>query len=605
MTSYNNRFRPLYLLVGAFLVIQMALRITLGVVSFHEIDHSAWEWIKIYASGLFFDLLAATYLATPFILYLMLAPTRWLQTKGHRFLVYLGLFATLYFFVFVAFAEYIFWEEFSTRFNFIVVDYLIYTQEVVGNIKESYPLPILLGLMFVVASFFFVLLLGAVNKCLRHTSQNSNYFLQGAFLLALVGLIFFTPSPAIPPPLSTNSYHNELGSNGIYNFCHAFWHNHLNYKKIYLSIDETEAFTTVRKLLQSKNSTYNTETPTDLGRKIIQPGEEKPLNIVILVVESLSASFCGDFGNQKGLTPYLDKLSNESLLFTNLYATGTRTVRGLEAVTLSLPPLPGGSIVRHRTHDRLFSTGGILAEKGYKTKFIYGGFGYFDNMNAFFSHLGFTIIDRTAIPSQNITFSNIWGVCDEDLLNVCLQECAASYKAKQPSFSIVMTTSNHRPFTYPDGKIEIPSHSGRNGGVKYTDFAIGKFLEAAKKEPWFEETVFAIVADHCASSAGKADLPAWNYHIPLWIYSPKHIAPGRVNTLASQIDVVPTVLGLLNMSYETRLYGKNILDMQPEEERAFISNYQLVGLLKKELPKNHVPENNQLVILKPKQRHSA
>jgi phosphoglycerol transferase MdoB-like AlkP superfamily enzyme len=159
----------------------------------------------------------------------------------------------------------------------------------------------------------------------------------------------------------------------------------------------------------------------------------------------------------------------------------------------------------------------------------------------------------------------------------------------------VMTTSNHRPFTYPEGRIDIPSHTGREGGVKYTDYAIGRFLDQARSKPWFRDTVFVIVADHCASSAGKTELPVDRYHIPMIVYSPAHVQPGKVDRLASQIDAGPTLLGLLDFSYPTRFVGHDILHASEESDRAFISNYQALGYLKKDI----------LTVLRPKRQVAA
>lgn len=153
-----------------------------------------------------------------------------------------------------------------------------------------------------------------------------------------------------------------------------------------------------------------------------------------------------------------------------------------------------------------------------------------------------------------------------------------------------MTTSNHRPFTYPDGKIDIPSHTGRHGGVKYADYALGSFIDEAQKQPWFRDTIFVIVADHCAGSAGKTELPVKKYEIPLLIYAPSHIQPQRIDAMASQIDIAPTVLGLLNFSYTTKFFGKDVLKMDADDERAFITTYQKLGFIK----------DNKLVILGPK-----
>jgi phosphoglycerol transferase MdoB-like AlkP superfamily enzyme len=200
-------------------------------------------------------------------------------------------------------------------------------------------------------------------------------------------------------------------------------------------------------------------------------------------------------------------------------------------------------------------------------------------MNNFFSKNGFEIVDRLNFEDSEITFANVWGVCDEDLLNKTLKEADKSYKNKKPFFNYVMTTSNHRPYTYPDGKIDIPSHSGRSGGVKYTDYAIDKFLKKAKSKPWFKDTIFVIVADHNGGSAGKSSLPLYRYKIPLIIYAPDFIKPQVVSKLASQIDTMPTIFNLLGFNYKAKFYGNNILD-EHFIQRAFIGNYQKLGYVK-------------------------
>jgi phosphoglycerol transferase MdoB-like AlkP superfamily enzyme len=234
-----------------------------------------------------------------------------------------------------------------------------------------------------------------------------------------------------------------------------------------------------------------------------------------------------------------------------------------------------------------------MRSKGYDTKFIYAGHGYFDNMNYFFGHNGFDIVDRTDFSANEITFSNAWGVCDEDLLKKVITEADRSHAVGKPFFSMVMTTSNHRPFTYPEEKIDIPSGTGRDGGVKYADYAVGRFIEQVKRRQWFEDTIIVIVADHCAGSAGKTELPVKRYEIPLLVYAPSHVKSGKIDTLASQIDIAPTVLGLLNMSYQTKFFGKDILKMAPFQERAFISTYQKLGFIKADRllimgPQNHL-----------------
>jgi phosphoglycerol transferase MdoB-like AlkP superfamily enzyme len=196
-------------------------------------------------------------------------------------------------------------------------------------------------------------------------------------------------------------------------------------------------------------------------------------------------------------------------------------------------------------------------------------------MDTFFAGNGFEVVDRLALDKKEIAFATIWGVCDEDLYRRTLAECDESFAAGKPFCSFVLTTSNHRPYAYPQ-KIDIPSGTGRNGAVKYTDYAIGEFLRQARTRPRFDNTVFVIVADHCASSAGKTAVPVAKYRIPLLVYAPKLVPPRAVDKLASQIDVAPTLLGLMDFSYTSKFFGMDIL--RPGPERALVGTYEKVGL---------------------------
>jgi phosphoglycerol transferase MdoB-like AlkP superfamily enzyme len=247
---------------------------------------------------------------------------------------------------------------------------------------------------------------------------------------------------------------------------------------------------------------------------------------------------------------------------------------------LSVPPTPGQSILRRPHNAELFTIGDVFRDRGYDTRFLYGGYGYFDNMNAFYAGNGFEVIDRTSLSADEIHFENVWGVADEDLFQRVLKEADRSFASGRPFFQLVMTTSNHRPFTYPNGVIDIFSKTGRLGGVKYADHAIGRFVEAARAKPWFGDTLFVFVADHTAGTGGKIELDPTRYHIPLIFYAPSFITPSTHDGLASQIDVAPILLGLLNTSYVSRFYGRDVLNDKDAQPRAFISTYEKVALVR-------------------------
>ena len=348
----------------------------------------------------------------------------------------------------------------------------------------------------------------------------------------------------------------------------------------------------LREEVLEPNAQFVDGDPLSIRRQIDNPGQPKRMNVILVTIESLSAKYLGSEGDTRDLSPELDALREQSLYFSNLYATGTRTTRGLEAITLSIPPTPGRSIVKRVGRESGFaSLGQQFSAQGYDSVFMYGGRGYFDNMNAFFAGNGYRIVDQASVPDDEVTFTNAWGMSDEDLYQQTLKVADADFAKGSPFFLQLMTTSNHRPYSYPEGRIDIASGSGREGAVKYTDYAIGEFLRAARQKPWFDNTVFVFIADHTAGSAGKEDLPVSNYHIPLFIYAPALVGPAEVSTLTSQIDLAPTLLGLLNMDYTSTFFGRNVLRDDTAPGRALIGNYQHLGLF----------DGENLAILSPRQ----
>ncbi|NGZ06333.1 MAG: sulfatase-like hydrolase/transferase [Magnetococcales bacterium] len=577
-----TRWGGLVLFAVLFLVIALGTRLALALHAMDFLEWSFWPWLRILSIGLFYDVITLFYFISLFVVYLTVTPDRFFAGTLNKTLYNIVFFSSIYVLLFNGVAEWIFWDEFGVRFNFIAVDYLVYTQEVIGNIRQSYPVPTLLFaiLVMTVMIFWWIWRLSWMQSSWQAVTTFRQRAIQGSVLLALPVLAFVTVDARFAEH-SGNRFHNELAKNGIYALFTAFWHNKLEYERFYPQHPEAKAAARVRELLSMNPGSESIPDgdPLDIARRIQHPGPEKRLNVIQLTIESLSAEFMALFGNTAGLTPHLDQLAQESLTFTNLYATGNRTDRGMESLVLSIPPTPGRSKVKRPNNENLFSSGFLFRERGYDTKFIYGGYGYFDNMNYFFSHNGFDVVDRTRLASHEITHENIWGVADEDLFRRVLVEADGAHAVGKPFYHFVMTTSNHRPFTYPAGRIDIPSPGGRAGGVKYTDWAIGAFLQQARSRPWFDDTLFVIVADHCASSAGKSDLPVFRYHIPLMIYAPRHVVPRMETGLMSQIDVTPTVLGLLGWSYTSRFFGQDLLRSDLALRRAFIGTYQKLGLI--------------------------
>jgi phosphoglycerol transferase MdoB-like AlkP superfamily enzyme len=576
-----------FLLCAILILISTITRIVLALKSFSEVDFGILNDIGILFFGFFYDVVNAIYFSLPLVLYLWLVPNKVYKKKWHRFVLYTLFFIFSYILVFNGVAEWLFWDEFNVRFNFIAVDYLVYTNEVIGNITQSYPVGWIIAIVLSLSAFIVWIFRSRIDESSKHYLPFKQRSIYVAIYAVLFVVAFFTVTSKYHR-FSKNSYVNELAGNGIYELFAAYLNNELDYEQFYKSVESDQAFNLTRDIIKTREAEFLSNDGLSIERKINNPGEEKKLNVVLISVESFSADFMKLFGNTQGITPFLDSLARHSLAFTNLYATGTRTVRGLEALSLCVPPTPGQSIVRRPENEELFSLGKVFGDKGYKSQFIYGGYSYFDNMGYFFGHNSYEVVDRSGLSDDEIDYENVWGVADENLFELALREIDNNVKEK-PVFAHVMTTSNHRPFTYPDGRIDIPSHTSREGAVKYTDYAIGKFIKEASKKDWFNNTLFVIVADHCASSAGKTELPVNKYHIPMLIYAPGHVQPGIMNRLMSQIDIGPTLLGMLNFSYTSKFYGYDMDKLEPGRERAFISTYQTLGYLK----------DNKLVILSP------
>ena len=628
----RQRFRPLWWLGITYLAISLVTRIVLLIMSGSNVAHTPLNLLYAFGVGLGYDLVTFIYLAWPMVLLLWLVPTRsgrvapllrWLMyamgvvlacvlcvgtlhlmyhaslkvtwpaiipflfvlpltaftytSRVGQWVLYGFGLLLVYGLLFVAASELVFWNEFSVRFNFIAVDYLVYTTEVIGNIQESYPIGRWLALLVALALVVFFI----GKRGMRARDDGSRLWQRGKVVLVwlLLTVISVATVNGTMKDRTHNNYVNELAGNGIYQFFAAFRSSHLDYSKFYRTLPADQAYARLRQLLKTPDATFIGDDPRDLTREIRRVGAEKHLNVVLISVESLSGDYLGTFGNTEHLTPYLDSLVKQSVFFDNLYANGTRTVRGLEALALSVPPTPGDSLIREHNNENLFSLADIFNDRGYQSDFVYGGYGQFDNMNYFFANNGYRDVDRRNIPkTATIHGQNVWGVADEDLYTLALGQMDQIHAEGKPFFLHIMTTSNHRPYTFPDNRVKFPNHS-REGAVAYTDWSIEDFIKRARAKPYFDNTVFVITADHCASSAGKTSLPINHYHIPLWIYAPAHFKPERVHRLMGQLDIPPTLLGMLNFSYRTRFFGHDLFQLPEGREHAFPGTYEKLGYL--------------------------
>jgi phosphoglycerol transferase MdoB-like AlkP superfamily enzyme len=605
---FPKRFSLVKTFSVTFLIFAFCVRLLLYILSFSHLDFSFFNSLKIIAIGFLFDLGSLSYFIAIYAIYLLIVPTKFHGKKLDRFLTKFAYGFFIFLITFSFLAEVPFWDEYRRRFNFIAVDYLLYTYEVLENIHQSFSLPLLIGIIVFIT--YISIRIAKKKKGYQHTFQNQDSFktklFPAVFCFVVLGVFHFNIKNT-QAEIFSNINENELAKSGLYSFFAAYKSNELNYHDFYPTISEKQLYPNILKLIGIENE-HLTGTAKSIQHYVKNKGAEKTPNVIFIGLESLDARFMKRFGNTKNMTPAIDSLAKKSIFFTKLYATGTRTIRAMEAITLSIPPTPGRSIIKRDNNDSLYTIGEVFKQKGYTRTFIYGGDSHFDNMTHYFSHNGFDIVDRrksyrlkedlpthrTRIEDDQVSFENAWAVCDADVYNTLLKVVDAQHKSKQPFFNFVMTTSNHKPYTYPHGVVDIPSGKNREGAVKYADKTFEDFFRKAITKPWFKNTVFVIMADHCAYSAGRTELNIKNHHIPAYIFNLKNERPTEVNKLSSQIDIFPTLFGYLNWSYTSNIFGKDISKMTRKEERAFIGNHRKVGLLK----------NNQFLVLETNKTHS-
>ncbi|MFZ2948612.1 MAG: hypothetical protein WA003_03915, partial [Desulfuromonadaceae bacterium] len=301
-----------------FISVSTAIRILLFALTPKSAALTYALILKIVAAGFIFDFATLSYALLPVALYLAIVPKTFAVSKWHNWLVRLlfALFAAAL--LFDGCAEYFFFDEFGTRFNFIAVDYLIYTREVIGNIRESYPLGFIFPGIAATALVFVWLLRNRIDRAAGITFGGRHRRAGVLLLIPFLAVLAFVN--VSQTAISPNNFANELAGNGIYNLVAAFRNNELSFSQFYMTAPEDKVLDRLHALITERNNRYIAPDSRGFTRHITAEGPEKLLNLIVVVEESLSAEYLGSFGNRENLTPNLDRLAAKSLLFTNLYA---------------------------------------------------------------------------------------------------------------------------------------------------------------------------------------------------------------------------------------------------------------------------------------------
>lgn len=577
----ESRFRLAAGLFLGLMAVSFLVRLVLLVLQHAVSQDGALAVLAALGAGEVSDALAALWMTVPFVLYLALAPERWFSSRAHRAIVP-ALFGLACFGVlFVALVEVFFFLEFNGRFNFVAVDYLMYPTEVVENIWESYPTGLVLGLLAAVS----IAIAFLVRMPLR-AAWNQPLLLRQraaaalAFATVLLGLTFGVPASLAH--VSEDRALNEIAANGYCSFWRALLGSDAPYAGLYATRDGAAVFRRLRGLLAEPEAVPASFRPGSTERHIKPLGPQRRLNVVVVLEESFGSEFVGALHPRPvSLTPSYDALAQEGLLFTRAYSTGNRTIRALEATTSSLPPLPGVSIVRRPQSKNLFTLPALLRAHGYQTLFVYGGRALFDGMGGYLRANGIDrVVEQKDYPED--AFRTAWGVADEAIFDRALSEMDAMHAQGRPFYTLVLSVSNHRPYSFPEGEVRWdPSLRSRENAVRYADWALGRFVRQARQHDFFKDTLFVLMGDHGARVYGAAEIPLPSYEVPILFYAPGVIPAGaKVDTLTSSLDIPPTVLGVLGMEYESPFFGHDALHIDPSAGRALMTHNNEIALMK-------------------------
>lgn len=489
-----------------------------------------------------------------------------------------------------------FMQEYDSRPNRIFFEYLVYPREVFSTLFKDYLVVLVFGTLLVLVLTFFAsrFYQARLQQVSRWRYWHQLLALPVVFLLLALGArgtLEHRPVNISTAAFSGNRLANELALNSTYSLLYAVYNikHETDTDSLYGEMPWEEVLDRVQRYTTRPDSAFDDPQIPTLHLQDLVRVDATPPNLVIFVQESLGARFVGSLGGLP-LTPNLDRLSHEGLFFTQLYATGTRTVRGLEALSAGFPPTAAPSVLKLSLAQKdFFTIAELLKTRGYTSDFIYGGVSNFDNMGGFFLGNGFDrVVDQDEFESP--VFLGTWGVSDEDLVNKANEVFKAH--GKQPFFALMLSTSNHTPFEFPPGRVELYEQpaSTRHNAMKYADYAIGRLFELAKQEAYYQNTIFLVVADHDTRVDGPDLVPIDRFHIPGLIIGPG--VPKRHYTgLASQIDLLPTALHLMGIESRHPMIGRDLFHVPANDPGRTMMQYGLINAFR---------VGNKVVIHQPK-----
>ena len=540
--------------------------------------------LKLFWIGIRLDAVIVSRGCLPVVVAALALPDALFVSSRIFFDLYLAL---LYFTLFFAeIAGIYFFRFYDFRPNYLVFEHGA-DREVLKTVAKAYPL-VRIFLLSAIGAWLAVIAL----QFLADNTATSDHLWLADRALTLLWLLFVgfasrgtLDHRPLNPSLASFTTHriaNEIAGCGIFNLLYEWSqrakHQFAALKSITQLPAADAAIERCRKVF-ARDGQFTDDGPNPLVRQITNPVRATPLNVVLVVMESFTGRLTGCLGGVPALSPELDRIAPEGLLLEHCYATGERTIQGLEAAVCSFPPLPGEGVVkRPQARQNFFTLANVLQARGYATSFLYGGQGIFDHMLAFFLGNGFDrFIEEKDFAAPN--YKSPWGVSDEDLFARADREFRRHYAAGQPFFATLLTVSLHSPWQFPAGKIEplaaatnLPPGFELNelNNFLYADYCIGQFIRAARQAPYFDDTLFVFVGDHGVHLRGNELIPIEDYIVPALFLAPKHVAAGRIAEVTSQMDLPPTIMAMVGGPYRSTFFGRDVLKALPDAPTAMV-----------------------------------
>lgn len=596
----------IYLPTAYFFIFNLAMltlfRVGFGLWQWERMAAEPGYWLGLLVGGLRIDVLLLCWVSLGAVIltfvFALFPKTFSIWKKTLR-----GIFVGLtLIFIFMELSTPAFVQTYDVRPNRIFVEYLIYPREVFGMLLDGHFASLCVVAIALVAAAFGVWKLsafafprGAESFPKLSLPQHGARAALTVFVVVLCifggrGRLGFKHHPINPTYVvfANDNLLNKLALNSTYSVLNAvnMMTNERNAAKIYGKMPPEEILRIVREARGRPASDYISEKFPTLTRNtasVVIPAGKKPRNVVIILQESLGARYIGCLGGQD-LSPCFDKLSKEGWNFENLYCTGTRSVRGIEAVTTGFTSTAAQAVVKQpKAQSGFFTLADFFGAHGYKTQFVYGGYATFDNMINFCLGNGYQeIVDRGDFSPEELTVpEERWGVSDVDSLARLHRELEKNHAAGKPFYTLYFSISNHDPFIVPErpGLVYKDAGHTRNNSAQYADYAIGQFFELAKKSSYWNDTVFLVVADHDSRVTGPTLMPVDHFHIPALIIAPG-VAPRSDTRLVSQIDLPPTLISLAGVSGDYPMTGYDLTRAE-NPDRATMQFFENFAYMKK------------------------